>query len=178
MDGRTAANCDRLVFEPLRQAHAFELINALTDPRVYEFIEGSYPATYEDLAAEFDRFEAGPPEGKRHERWWDYAVRLGERGQTIGRLEATLVDDWAEVAYLFGPEYWGRGYASEALTWLHGQLRQDGAAADWWASVCPGNERSMKLLTRLGYIEVASGWPALTSYDPGDRVFRRRAGPP
>ncbi len=168
---------ERLVYEPLRQDHAFELINALTDPRVYRYIEGPYPSTYELLTDQFAFMTAGPPEHKRHERWWNFVVRLGPFGQPIGRLEATLVDDWAEVAYLFGPEYWGRGYATEALAWLHGQLWADHTALHWWASVCPGNDRSVRTLTRAGYEEVTSGWPALTSYDPGDRVFRRPAGP-
>jgi RimJ/RimL family protein N-acetyltransferase len=176
LDCRAANHHTRLVFEPLRQAHAFDLVSALTDPRVYQFIEGPFPTTAEQLAAQFAQFEMGPPVDRRHECWWDYVVRLGQSGPAIGRLEATLIDGWAEVAYLLGPEYWGHGYAAEALTWLHGQLWRDQTTADWWASVCPGNWRSMRLLTRLGYSEVQTGWPMLTSYDPGDRVFHRRAG--
>jgi RimJ/RimL family protein N-acetyltransferase len=36
----------------------------------------------------------------------------------------------------------------------------------------PENAPSIRLLERLGYIEVTGGWPKLLSYDPGDRVYR------
>ena len=106
-------------------------------------------------------------------RWWNFAVldATGEVG--LGRVQATIVDDWAEIAYLFGAQYWGRGFALEATGWLHRQLAADGAARTWWATVAPANERSVRLLGRLGYTPVVDGWPKLGSYDPGDLVFRR-----
>ncbi|MGW7680137.1 GNAT family N-acetyltransferase [Kribbella sp. NPDC054772] len=59
-----------------------------------------------------------------------------------------------EVSYTFLPEFWGRGYATEAV----------GAALRWVADVLPGdpvvlctqaaNERSVRLAARLGFVEV------------------------
>jgi RimJ/RimL family protein N-acetyltransferase len=60
----------------------------------------------------------------------------------------------AELSYLFLPEAWGRGYATEAC----------GAALDWFAGARPGepvvlctqsaNEASLRLAARLGFTEV------------------------
>ncbi|MGW5169804.1 GNAT family N-acetyltransferase [Streptomyces nodosus] len=78
-----------------------------------------------------------------------------------------------ELGYLFLPETWGRGYATEACT----------AALDWFAGTLPGepvvlytqtaNARSMRLAAKLGFTELerfeAWGaeqwfgvWPSLT----------------
>ncbi len=59
-----------------------------------------------------------------------------------------------EIGYLFLPQVWGHGYATEACT----------AALGWFADVLPGevvvlrtqtaNERSMRLAEKLGFTEV------------------------
>ena len=59
------------------------------------------------------------------------------------------------------------------MRWLEDRLREDGAATVLWATVQPGNERLIRLLTRLRYLPLADGWPRLLSYDEGDLVFRR-----
>ncbi|MFE7751891.1 GNAT family N-acetyltransferase [Streptomyces sp. NPDC057428] len=60
----------------------------------------------------------------------------------------------AELGYMFLPEAWGHGYATEACT----------AALDWFAGSLPGepvvlstqsaNGRAMRLAARLGFTEV------------------------
>ena len=60
----------------------------------------------------------------------------------------------AELGYMFLPEAWGRGYATEACA----------AALDWFAGALPGepvvlytqtaNVRSMRLAAKLGFTEV------------------------
>ena len=119
------------------------------------------------------RKEAGAPSHRGDELWLDIAVRLIGSGVAIGLLETTILEERAEVAYLFGTDFWGNGYATEGLAWLHELIRSNFGIRDFWATVKPGNERSMRLLERSKYREVPAGtWPRLTSYDPGDRVFR------
>jgi len=162
----------RLRYEPIRGSHAAEFEGILCDPRVYRFIEDPCPSPA-DLQASFFRKEAGAPPERGDERWLDYGVRLAESGLAIGRLEATILDKRAEVAYLFGPDFWCHGYATEGLKWLQEHINTTYDIREFCATVMPGNTRSMRLLERLGYLEApAETWPRLTSYDPGDRVFR------
>lgn len=159
-------------FEPLARAHADCLSDALLDPAVYEFIPGPHPASTLELAEDFSRLSLGPPADLQWMRWWNIGVFAAATGEGLGQLQATIVDDWAEVAYVFGSKHWGQGYAQEAMRWFHEQLREDGAAWDLWAAVAPRNARSVRLLERLGYRPVTEGWPELGSYDAGDLVFR------
>ena len=165
----------RLRFEPLAPAHAPSLRDALLDPAVYAFIEREPPRSEQELAAEFARRRAGPPAARSREHWWNVAVFARDSDAGLGRLEATRIDDRAEVAYLFGPQYWGHGYAFEAMGWFQQRLAEEKSVLTFWATVLPKNERSVRLLRRLGYAEVTGGWPELASYDEGDLVFRRDA---
>ena len=162
-------------FEPLSVAHAAPLHAALSTPLVYEHLGGEAPPTVDELAADFAHRIAGPPADRPDEQWLNYAIALERAGgkDYIGRLEASLYGGgWGEVAYLLGPRYWGLGYASEAMQWWHRALRAAGAR-ELWAAVTPANVRSLKLLSRLGYEEVAvADARQLGSYDPGDRLFR------
>jgi RimJ/RimL family protein N-acetyltransferase len=161
----------RLRFAPLEAAHAADLFEAFSDPQIYEHIGGGPPISVAELAEQFARRAAGP--GSNQARWLNYAVQLQDSGEWIGRLEATIIPQWAEVAYVFGPAYWGRGYAAEAMTALHDHLWKDWSVAECWATTSPHNLRSIRLLRRLGY-RACESWPALGSYEPGDLVFCRR----
>ena len=159
----------RLVYEPLSELHASALSSALIDPRTYAHIPPPNPTTEAELAAQFARRVAGPSDSE-NEIWWNFAVRLRE-GPFIGRIEATFHHDLAEIAYVFGPSYWGCGYATESLSWLHSQIRDRQLADSVWATVTPGNTRSIRLLERLGYSEALPSHPQLLSYEAGDRVY-------
>ena len=163
---------ERLVYEAIGPEHAAELHGALEHPEVYRFIEGVSPVDLESVRQACERKAAGPPPHRQDERWLDILVRRTRDGRALGRIEATLLEGRAEVAYLLGPEHWGRGYACEALEWLHRLIAQEPEIDSFWATVHPENARSIALLRRCGYRETQS-WPELTSYDPGDLVFTR-----
>ncbi len=162
----------RLVYERLTASHAVGLSAALLDPRVYAHIPAHFAKSVEDLEVEFTRHASGPSDVGSGEIWWNYAVRL-RSGGFIGRVEATIHHGLAEVAYMLGPSYWGNGYATEALHWLHARLLECRQVNSFWAAVRPENDRSIRLLERLRYDEVLQDWPKLYSYDAGDRVYSR-----
>ena len=163
----------RLQYEKITPAHAAELQEALCDHRVYEFITDLGTPTADELLQVFTRKALGSPPTRSDETWIDYAVRSKESGMTIGRIEATILQGQAEVAYLLGPRYWGYGFGFEAIRWLHQVLESEFRVFEFWATVSPNNDRSLRLLARLGYGEATSVlWPIrLLTYSNGDRVF-------
>jgi RimJ/RimL family protein N-acetyltransferase len=163
----------RLSYEPLTASHAAELGDALIDPRLYTYITSPTPKTILELESDFARVAAGPPADRMGELWWNFAVKLRE-GRYIGRVQATLHDDLAEVAFMFGVAYWGLGYATEALQWLHTRIARAQTANSLWATVNPDNWRSIQLLERLGYQRISQEWPSLFSYEPEDLVYSQQ----
>lgn len=162
-----------LRFEPLRVEHLDELAQVLLHPAVYEHIDEVVPSR-EAFSLGLRRAIAGPGPSHPGERWLNVLVR-DATGSMVGRLEATVHHGLAEVAFLFGPPYWGRGWASTGLHWLHGELTRTVGVTDFWATTTRANVRSQRLLQRCGYALAQPPASPLYSYDPGDLVFRRRS---
>ena len=166
-----------LHFEPLTANHADKLFSILTTPSVLAFIApDEKPPTLEELRAEYAARSRGPVVlVTPTERWFNMAIRLKMiPSPVIGRLEATQYGDWGEVAYLLGEAWWGKGLAFEAMLWWHDYLAAVAPETKWWATVHPSNQRSIRLLKRLGYEAVDSNRrPKLYSYDLGDCCFVR-----
>ena len=158
----------RLLIEPLAPSHAAGLYAALNHPDVSRYLTRPDVTTPEALHARLERLAAGPI--RPYERWWNFAVRIRADDTIIGRLEATTYGDRGEIAYVFGPPWWGRGLATEATRWLVQQLAANGIV-EQWATLHPDNTASRRLVTRLGF-EPAPPHSQLRSYDPGDDVFR------
>ena len=161
--GRGPLITNRLQIEPLRVDHAAGLFDSLSDPRVYEHIDGTPPAAAAELRERFARLLSGPPADRTGEQWLNCAVGLRVDGTLIGTLQASVCAGRAEVAYVFGPAYWGQGYAKEAMSALHEHLRQICGVREFWATTSPHNARSIRLLGRLGYAEACDSWPELAS---------------
>jgi RimJ/RimL family protein N-acetyltransferase len=160
----------RLSIEPLAPAHAGGLHAALDHPDVGLFIGGPDVTTPEALHDRILRLAAGPALPRPAEHWWNFAVLLRADRTVIGRLEATTYGDWGEIAYVFGPRWWGQGLASEATRWLLHHLADQGIP-ELWAAVDPDNEASQRLLLRIGFLRVNEPTRPLASFDAGDDAF-------
>ena len=161
-----------VLYSPLVERDIDELAIALHSEAVYRYI-GGMPSR-----AEFElwlhRSLAGPPTEATGERWINVTVRLAETKEVIGRLEANIHNQIAEVAFLYNPKLWGLGHASQGLKWLHGQLGQYKEVHSLWATTHPENQRSASLLLRHGYLPAPTqDLPVLYSYERGDHVFTR-----
>ena len=159
----------RLLIEQLRAEHLPELATQLRQPLVYEHIGGT--PSLQEFILDRERALAGPGDAACNEHWLNYLVRERASRQMLGRLEATLHDSIAEVAFLFSPNYWGKGYAIEALAWLHAEIREAYGVASFWATTVPKNSRCQDVLLRSGYKQVHAATPPLYSFDEGDLVF-------
>ncbi len=166
----------RLRCEPLVIGHLDELAGVLLHPQVYAYL-GESPPSVEVFKLGLSRALQGPGPSAVGQMWLNYLVRAADSGDMLGRLEATVHDGLAEVAFLFAPQHWGRGLATEGLLWLHGEIAKVSGMSAFWATTVAQNTRCQALLGRCGY--VAAQLPAfgLLSYDAGDLVFALRGDP-
>lgn len=143
---------ERLVLREPGAHDRAAVIELNASPEVGAYIGGARPR---------DELEAEVP-----------AVPKGRPGQFVVDLDGTMIGaitlesrdgehqappaaGKVELGYLFLPQVWGRGYAAEACA----------AVLDWFSGVLPGepvvlttqtaNVRSVRLATRLGFVETA-----------------------
>jgi RimJ/RimL family protein N-acetyltransferase len=137
---------ERLVLRAPEARDRAAIIELLASPEVGTFLGGPQPR--DELERETPA-APGRPSGL-------FTVELGGAmiGQVILRRAAgPRATGAAELGYLFLPQAWGSGYATEACT----------AALGWLASELPGesvvlftqtaNIRSMRLAAKLGFTE-------------------------
>ncbi|MEV0970102.1 GNAT family N-acetyltransferase [Microtetraspora glauca] len=144
---------ERLVLREPEARDRAAIIELFTSPEVGTYIGGPQPR---------DEFERAVPEVPRR-RPGLFVVDLD--GAMIGIVTLDRRDAErpghvrpdaaeAELGYMFLPEAWGCGYATEACA----------AALDWFAGALPSepvvlctqtaNDRSMRLAAKLGFTEV------------------------
>lgn len=142
----------RLFIEPIRCEHARDLYHVLRDPGIYAFIPEEPPSSEEALRARIARLVKGPEPAIR-ELWFNWVVRTKDEGKIVGSLQSTLYVDRrsASVAYLFGPAYWGHGFAREGVGAVLGWLRARRDVRVIEALVDARNLRSIRLLRGLGF---------------------------
>ncbi|MFE2532402.1 GNAT family N-acetyltransferase [Streptomyces sp. NPDC059371] len=101
----------RLDLLPLRAGHAEEMAGVLSDPALHTFIGGE-PDTPAALRARYERLVAGSPDPGV--LWCNWVLRERAAGCLVGTVQATVSDGTAEVAWVVGTPWQGRGYAVEA----------------------------------------------------------------
>jgi RimJ/RimL family protein N-acetyltransferase len=143
---------ERLVLEMLTVGHAAEMVDVLADPALYAFTGGE-PPTVEELRERYRRQAAGSPDPAT--RWCNWVVRLraGERPAT-GYVQATVSPaapdgPVAEVAWVTGAPWQGRGIAREAAAALVDWLTDQGVRTVV-AHIHPGHHASAAVATAAG----------------------------
>jgi len=167
------ATTRRLEVYRLSDVHARSLVEAFADPAVRAFVPDE-PATVEAMVERIARVATGPPADRPDEVWLNFAFLL--EGRPIGRVEATIQNSIAEIAYVIGPAYGERGLATEAVEWLIDHVWQRRPTIHIYACMAEGNERSRRLVERLGFIETPPDGIPLLSFDTGDVAYVLEAG--
>lgn len=96
---------------------------------------------------------------------------------TLGAAGALSPDGDQELGYSLGPAARGQGLGTEAVGALCAVLERQEGVRRLTAEVRPGNEASLRLLTRLGFMEVgggSSGHLLLARAAPGQPPVPRR----
>ncbi|MBV2353939.1 GNAT family N-acetyltransferase [Streptomyces sp. J2-1] len=137
----------RLDFLPLRVDHAEEMTGVLSDPRLHEFIGGT-PYDVAQLRARYERLTAGSP--RPGERWLNWVLHLRTEGRLVGTVQATVLPCTAELAWIIGTPWQGRGLASEAAKALATALASDEAHRTLTAHIHPSHHASQAVARAAG----------------------------
>jgi RimJ/RimL family protein N-acetyltransferase len=113
---------DRLHLTPLKVEDAAEMVSVLADPELYGFT-GDSPPSLEVLEHRYRAQTIGPP--RSDEVWHNWILRLAGPETAIGFVQATVIGDSAELAWVVGTAWQGQGYAIEGAK----------AVRDWLAAV-------------------------------------------
>lgn len=155
----------RLTLEPLRVAHAEEMAAVLSDPALHTFIGGA-PDDVAALRARCTRMVTGSPDPRVS--WCNWVVRVSADGRLAGTVQATVrpaartdtVDGTpgadggltAEVAWMVGTPWQGRGIASEAARALVAWLRARPEVTGVLAHIHPGHGASAAVARAAGLV--------------------------
>jgi len=159
-----------LRLEPLAAAHADEMFRPMSAAAIYDYMPGQPPTSVSALRERYAHLEKGcSADGS--ERWLNWVVRL-KSGECVGFVQATIYPQLSgDFAFAFAPAYWGRGIAFEACRAVLPGLGRDFDVRTLFATVDPRNSRSIRLLQRLGLVEVQSVRYPHGDVAPDDRVF-------
>lgn len=147
----------------LTVADADEMVTALGDTRLHEFIGGA-PASLDELRDRYRRLVGGS--GDSAVEWLNWVVRITDTGIAIGTLQATISTgadgrSGAHVAWVIGVQWQGGGYAAEAACGLVEWLRGRGVG-DVLAHIHPDHHASAGVARRAGLRPTDERWDGET----------------
>ena len=122
----TRLETERLVLEQLEPGHAAEMVAVLADPQLYRHTGGEPPSD-DDLRRRYE-LQARGRSADGTALWFNWIVRDRSTGAAAGFVQATVVvaSRTADVAWVVGTAFQGRGYAREAAMAMVDRLREDG----------------------------------------------------
>lgn len=164
----------RLRLVPQVVAHADALYPILCDPRQFEYLDDGAPASLEALRERYRKLESRRS-GDGREHWLNWAIVLrGGNADAIGFVQATVQPDLrAWVAYEVAHAQWGHGIASEATRAMVEHLIAHYAVTQCMATVDQRNQRSWRLLERLGFVRADAVQSAAMQTQAGDWLYLR-----
>jgi RimJ/RimL family protein N-acetyltransferase len=160
-----------LTLVPQTRGHAEEMFAVLTDPAIYTY-ENAPPASVEWLRDRFARLESRQS-ADGAEQWLNWVIRLEGTG-LIGYVQATVrTDRSAAIAYELGSAHWGLGLARRATEAMLAELIETYGVTALYAVAKARNERSLRLLGRLGFVAAGPELCALRGVEPDEAMMVR-----
>lgn len=123
------------------------MAGVLSDPALHTFIGGA-PDTPGALRARYERLAAGSPDPGV--LWLNWVLRERATGSLVGTVQATVTGGTAEVAWVVGTPWQGRGYAVEAARSLVRQLVRTYPLTTVVAHVHPAHHASAAVAAAAG----------------------------
>ncbi len=139
------------------------MASVLSDPRLYGFVGGS-PPTVAELEVRYALWVAGAVDPG--EEWHNWVVR-DEAGEAVGHAQATVTREGAvaDVAWVIGTPWQGRGYASEVAQAVVVWLDRSGVPVIT-AHVHPDHTASARVAANAGLVR-------MNAIEGGEVVWRR-----
>jgi len=161
-----------LVLEPLGVSHAEEMFELLSDPAIYRYLDYPPLPSVDHLRGVYTQLEARrSPEGD--EAWLNWVIRPHGRA-LVGYVQATVTSNRdAYVAYILASQYWGHGYAQKAMQPMLEHLAAVYGVDRFLATVEALNQRSIRLLERLGFRLVGMDELGDQHLAPTERLYAR-----
>ena len=119
----------QLLLEPLRVAHAAELVWVLDDVRLHEFT-GGRPESLDELTARYERQVTGRSSDGT-QQWLNWVLRRRDDDRPAGYVQASVSSDddaapVAQLAWVVGTAHQGQGLAREGARAMTGWLAAHG----------------------------------------------------
>ena len=148
---------ERLILRPMAEQDIPSMLRMFNDDEVREFLGGHPPRDKHSMLKSV--------RGRQETQW---AVMLKGSDEYIGEVHVpNIVEGYlGEIGYLFLREYWGSGYAQEAVHAMIEHCKNALQLKRLYAHVDDRNVRSKKLLEKLGFQLIA----VLPEADMGGRV--------
>jgi RimJ/RimL family protein N-acetyltransferase len=142
----------RLLIRPFTTSDVEGVATRRNDPEVARYQNWTLPYPIEK--AEQVVTELIAMDGPQNDEWWMAIVCDPEGGEVYGDLAVHLTWEGrtAEVGYTFATEYWGRGYAVEALDALVDYLFAQLGVTRVFGMLHPDNPASTMVLERTGFL--------------------------
>lgn len=165
----------RLTLAPLVVAHADALFPILADPRQLEYLDQGPPASLDALRERYRKLESRRSgDGREHWLNWALLPQGGDNGSAVGFVQATVLEDRrAWVAYEVAHARWGQGIATEATRAMVEHLIAHYGVTQLMATVDQRNQRSWRLLERLGFVRAPDEQAAAMDVQAGDWLYLR-----
>jgi RimJ/RimL family protein N-acetyltransferase len=122
------------------------MVGVLADPDLYTFT-GETPPPLEDLEHRYRAQVLGP--NREDETWHNWILRIVGTETAIGFVQATVIDDSAELAWVVGTTWQRQGFATEAVIAMLSWLAAEGTT-EFTASIHPDHVVSGRVATAAG----------------------------
>lgn len=149
---------------PLDRDDAVDMVDVLSGDDLYAYTGGSAP-TLDELRTRYAALVVGHS-ADGSEDWYNWVLRRSADGRALGYVQATVTDEGsrAELAWVVGLEFQGRGYATEAVDALVDHLAAHGVRS-LLAKIDPAHDASAAVARRVGLRPTKE-------LDDGEQVWR------
>jgi len=139
---------ERLFIRKLEMNDAQNFLKYRSLPEVYEF-QSFKPKNTKDIEGFFEMLSELP---NTRNTWFQLAVCVKYQNKLIGDIGIHFFEDdeQTEIGYTLNPDFQGMGFAKEAVTAVIRYLFMVLGKHRIIASVDPDNEKSIKLLDKIG----------------------------